>query len=58
MGTSSTIEKIALLNHRINPEKYEHPCLIKDLNPGGEVLLQETQLAELYPHIAIMILVC
>jgi hypothetical protein len=58
MGTSPTIKKIALLNLGINLEKYEHPFLIKDLNPGGEVLPQETQLAELYTQIAIMILVC
>jgi hypothetical protein len=38
MDTSPVIEKIALLNPGVNPEKYEHPFLIKYLNPGGEVL--------------------
>jgi hypothetical protein len=33
---------IAPLNPRINPEKYEHPCQVEDLNPGGQVPPQET----------------
>ena len=33
--TSPTTESIAPLNPGINPEKYEHPCQVKDLNPNG-----------------------
>jgi hypothetical protein len=42
-GTSSTTESIAPLNPRINLEKYEHPCQVEDLNPGGQVPPQGTQ---------------
>jgi hypothetical protein len=42
MGTSLTTERIAPLNPEINPEKYEHPCKVGDLNMGGQVPLQET----------------
>jgi len=32
-GTSPATESIALLNPKIiNPEKYEHPCQVDDLN--------------------------
>jgi hypothetical protein len=47
MGTSPTTERIAPLNPRINPEKYKHPCQVGDLNLGGQVPPQGTQLAEL-----------
>jgi hypothetical protein len=47
MGTSPTTERIAPLNPRINPEKYKHPCQVRDLNPGGQVPPQGTQPAEL-----------
>jgi hypothetical protein len=30
MRTSPTIESIALLNPKINPEKYEHLCQVED----------------------------
>jgi hypothetical protein len=40
---SPTTENIALLNPKINPEKYEHPCQVKDLKPGGKVPPQEIQ---------------
>jgi hypothetical protein len=36
-GTSPTTESIAPLNPGINPGKYEHPCQVEDLNPGGQV---------------------
>ena len=42
-----TTERIALLDPGINPEKYEHPCQVGDLNPSGQVPPQETQPAEL-----------
>jgi hypothetical protein len=38
-GTSPTIESITLLIPRINPEKYEHPYQVEDLNPGEHVPL-------------------
>jgi hypothetical protein len=41
-GTSPTTESIAPLKPRINPEKCEHPCQVKDLNPGGQVPPQGT----------------
>jgi hypothetical protein len=34
-GTSPTTENIASLNSGINPEKWEHPCQVEDLNLGG-----------------------
>ena len=37
MGMSPTTESIA----PINPGKYEHPCQVEDLNPGGQVLSKE-----------------
>jgi hypothetical protein len=39
--------RIALLNHRINLGKCEHPCQVRDMNPGGQVPPQGTQPAEL-----------
>jgi hypothetical protein len=42
-STSPTIEKIAPLNHRINPGKYDDPCQIGELNPDEQVLSQGTQ---------------
>jgi hypothetical protein len=44
--TPSVTEKIAPLNSEINPEKYEHPCQVGDLNPSGQ---KGTQPAELCP---------
>ena len=41
-GTSLTTERITPLNPRINPGKYEHPCQVEDLNPGGQVPPQGT----------------
>ena len=45
--TSPTTESITPLNSGINPEKYEHPCQVDDLNPDGQVSPQETQPADL-----------
>jgi hypothetical protein len=42
MRTSFTTERIASLNPKINPEKYEHPCQVMDLNPDEQVSPQET----------------
>ena len=41
-GTSPTTKSIAPLNPEINPGKYEHPCQVEDLNPGGQVQPQGT----------------
>jgi len=46
--TSPTTESIALLNLGINPEKCELPCQVDDLNPGGQVPPQGTQLADVW----------
>ena len=46
-GTSPTTEKIVPLNSGINPEKYEHPYQVKDLNPCRWGPPQGTQPAEL-----------
>jgi hypothetical protein len=43
-GTLPTTESITPLNLEINPEKYEHPCQVEDLNPHGQVPPQGTQL--------------
>ena len=42
-GMLPTTESIAPLNLRITPGKYEHPCQVKDLNPGEQVPPQGTQ---------------
>ena len=47
-GTSPTTESVAPLNPKINSEKYEHPCQVENLNPGGQVLPQETQPTNLW----------
>jgi hypothetical protein len=44
---SPTTESIALLNPGINPEKYEHPSQVEDLNLDGQVSSQETQPTDL-----------
>jgi hypothetical protein len=36
---SSTSESIMPINLGINPEKYEHPCQVEDLNLGEQVTL-------------------
>jgi hypothetical protein len=45
--TSLIIKSIAPLNPEINLEKYEHPCPVENLNPGGHVPLRGTQPADL-----------
>jgi hypothetical protein len=47
MRTSPTTESIAPLNPKINPEKYEHPCQVEDLNPDGQVPSQRNQPTDL-----------
>jgi len=42
-GMSPTTERIASLNPGINPGKYEYPCQVGDLNPGGLVPPQGNQ---------------
>jgi hypothetical protein len=46
-GTSPTTKNIALLNPEINPGKYDHPCQVENLKPGGQVSPQGTQQADL-----------
>jgi hypothetical protein len=35
--TSPTTESIVPLNPEINPEKYDHPCQVENINLGGQV---------------------
>jgi hypothetical protein len=41
-GMSPTTEKMVPVKSYNNLEKYEHPCGVYNLNPDGQVLLQET----------------
>jgi hypothetical protein len=45
--TSPITKRMASLNPKINSDKCEHPYQVEDLNPGGQVPSQETQLVEL-----------
>jgi hypothetical protein len=46
--TSPITESIVPLNLEINPEKYEYPCQVENINLGGQILPQETQPTDVY----------
>jgi hypothetical protein len=44
---SPTTKSIAPLKFGINPGKYEHPCQVENLNPGGQIPPQKTRPTDL-----------